>query len=73
MPASTSPGEQEAIDQPFARERAVQQHAVARAKLAHDPRLAMVAAFEAEGGQYRHQRQRQQESLRAREDDGERD
>src|SRR3546814_6473084 len=41
-------------------------------KLAHQPRLTMMAAFQAEGCKHRNEREREQERAGQRKDDGER-
>ena len=58
--------------QPLAREGAVEKPPVARAELAHQPRLAMMAAFKAKGCKHGDQGEREQQRTGEREDDGER-
>src|SRR3546814_5595186 len=54
------------------REGAIEETPVAGSKLAHQPRLTMMAAFQAEGCKHRNEREREQERAGQRKDDGER-
>src|SRR3546814_13216396 len=54
------------------REGAIEETPVAGTKLAHQPRLTMMAAFQAEGCKHRNEREREQERAGQRKDDGER-